>query len=430
MDDNDILAEWVAYHYHVVNMRRLIVAVDPYSKTSPLDVLQAWGPEGGTGGGGGGWDLEYTLWNDEDYMSEAFWKDKDYSGVPSNSWHLGGAPEKQRVDNHRFRQRTFVSQCYARLKAEGRTWVAHIDTDEFLVVNPMLRSEGQSQGGSDAAGKRNETAALGSNEPEAFSSTVPVPKTPTAGSLSVFLGALYSKDRATGYRPHTCLMIPRVLFGSREDIDLHYTLADDGQIMLPLEGVGQQSQAATNNSSINQDPTGPSSSSSSSSSSPPSNSSSLWWYKSLETLRWEYHNNLTSNNRNGAGKSLVNVATIPEDHPIFLHKAAASVHETLVPNLGGKKYACGPHKATLGVEPAWSRPISLNHYGSSLDRYMARGDIRRTIGGYNFLMGPASIHKDDGWIRGWFHHFVTEHGLEKALTVMGNHTTSSLSLAT
>ena len=36
-DDNDLLSEWIAYHYHVFNMRRLIVAMDPTSKTSPLD---------------------------------------------------------------------------------------------------------------------------------------------------------------------------------------------------------------------------------------------------------------------------------------------------------------------------------------------------------------------------------------------------------
>jgi hypothetical protein len=35
-DDNDILSEWIAYHYHVLKMRRLVVAVDPLSIESPV----------------------------------------------------------------------------------------------------------------------------------------------------------------------------------------------------------------------------------------------------------------------------------------------------------------------------------------------------------------------------------------------------------
>jgi hypothetical protein len=34
-DDNDILNEWIAYRYHFLNLRHMIVAVDPISATSP-----------------------------------------------------------------------------------------------------------------------------------------------------------------------------------------------------------------------------------------------------------------------------------------------------------------------------------------------------------------------------------------------------------
>ena len=37
MDSNHLLIEWLAYHYHVLRLRHLIVAVDPRSTTTPTD---------------------------------------------------------------------------------------------------------------------------------------------------------------------------------------------------------------------------------------------------------------------------------------------------------------------------------------------------------------------------------------------------------
>lgn len=117
-DDNEILSEWIAYHYHVFNMRRLIVAVDPDSVTSPLDVLRLWGrrqsrqskQRPGAGGNGNttttdeknnnnndnnnfdddddfddadiDFDLRYTVWNDEDYTPEWF-HERRHENVPN-----------------------------------------------------------------------------------------------------------------------------------------------------------------------------------------------------------------------------------------------------------------------------------------------------------------------------------------------------------
>ena len=42
MDDNHFLIEWLAYHYHVMPLRYLIVAIDPGSKTSPLPIFKRY----------------------------------------------------------------------------------------------------------------------------------------------------------------------------------------------------------------------------------------------------------------------------------------------------------------------------------------------------------------------------------------------------
>ena len=63
-DDNDILAEWIAYHYHAVKLRHLIIAVDPASQTTPTEILQRFTkylP-----------DFTVDIWSDKDYMPSWF----------------------------------------------------------------------------------------------------------------------------------------------------------------------------------------------------------------------------------------------------------------------------------------------------------------------------------------------------------------------
>jgi hypothetical protein len=42
MDDNHLLIEWLAYHYHTVNLRTLVIAIDPKSSTSPIPILNRY----------------------------------------------------------------------------------------------------------------------------------------------------------------------------------------------------------------------------------------------------------------------------------------------------------------------------------------------------------------------------------------------------
>jgi hypothetical protein len=409
-DDNDILAEWVAYHYHVMNMRRLIVAVDPDSQTSPEEVLGLW-KGWAEGANTDGLALDYTLWNDKDFMPEYFWKDKDYSKVPDfldkskkvdpktnrvfSSWHGTSSLETMtqeeiladltKVNNHRFRQRRFVSQCYAQLKREGRTWTAHIDTDEYIVVNPLLRQASTES----VAGTKGAAAA---------SSKVPVPATPSAGSLARFLEAMYKKMEKD--LPHTCLMMPTLRVGSKEDDDdKSLIVATDGSLV--GKGVDDEAAAAA------------------------STTTSPWRYEAFESLRWQYHCKFDDNANNGKSKSLVNVATIPTSHPILANQIAFSIHEPMVSKIGGPKNACQGN--VRGFEPIWKRPLSVNHYLGSLERYMSRDDVRRTPQNYKQKAGKSSELKDDGWIRTWFASFVSEHGVNKVRTVLGNLTIASSS---
>jgi hypothetical protein len=110
MDDNHFLVEWLAYHFQFMPLRRLIVAVDPNSRTSPEDILDRYSSRG---------LIDISIWNDSDFFS------------PSHE-DLG----KGGVFIHRLRQNQFIGACSKTLREEHWTWTMFVDTDEFIVPNP------------------------------------------------------------------------------------------------------------------------------------------------------------------------------------------------------------------------------------------------------------------------------------------------------
>jgi Glycosyltransferase family 92 len=124
MDDNHFLIEWVAYHYHVLNLRRLIVAVDPRSRTSPGQILNRWSDF-----------MNITIWwNDTDYISnlEELKLAEDRVRIVSENAKV---TPKSELIRHRARQRLFYSHCLLEHKRSNSGWTVFVDTDEFLSIN-------------------------------------------------------------------------------------------------------------------------------------------------------------------------------------------------------------------------------------------------------------------------------------------------------
>ena len=163
-DDNHFLIEWLAYHYHILPLRRLILAVDPLSQTSPSNILRRY--EG---------RMNITQWTDDDFFpklhrsivmggpmntinnktsfkSQAIDKARNQNDVNEGSRRLlqgdniskdnstsklkkpRKASEKL-VTLHRARQRHFFANCMRQLQKENLTWTALIDSDEYVVPN-------------------------------------------------------------------------------------------------------------------------------------------------------------------------------------------------------------------------------------------------------------------------------------------------------
>lgn len=113
MDDNMRLAEWLAYHFHVLPLRYMIVVADPRSKTSPSYLWNRWRRQG----------MYIEEWKDTD-----FWRG-DLRDIPDD------AELQKKRDRHRGRQKFFYRSCLTALKKANRTWVALHDSDEYLVYN-------------------------------------------------------------------------------------------------------------------------------------------------------------------------------------------------------------------------------------------------------------------------------------------------------
>ena len=113
MEDNHYLVEWLAYHYHFLPLRRLIIAVDPASRTSPKAILDRYSRNK---------LIDVTLYNDTYLFREI-------------------EQVENKVYLHRLRQSALVTYCLKQMKDENRTWVALVDTDEYIVTHALANDE-------------------------------------------------------------------------------------------------------------------------------------------------------------------------------------------------------------------------------------------------------------------------------------------------
>mmetsp|Transcript_12895 Transcript_12895/g.21127 ORF Transcript_12895/g.21127 Transcript_12895/m.21127 type:complete len:607 (+) Transcript_12895:42-1862(+) len=115
-DENPRLPEWIAYHYHTLPLRALTVAIDPASRSSPLEILQRWNDTG---------LIEMQLWNDDDFLYR-------HSANGSKKETIRVSAD---VYGHRTRQNHFINKCMADFKRRNKQWVLLIDVDEYITFN-------------------------------------------------------------------------------------------------------------------------------------------------------------------------------------------------------------------------------------------------------------------------------------------------------
>lgn len=180
--------------YQVLGLRYMIVAVDAKSVTSPTSLLDKWRAIG----------MTIEEWKDEMFMPDLYFQ-KAYHLQPrlvkikknKHKWLEGiDDPElKERyvheIQDHRYRQIVFVSECAKRLREQNRTWMVHIDTDEYIVINPKLRKL------------------------ERFNASIDIPPYVEGSIIPRLLSQMIRLRWDTLNYP--CVSLPRLLYGSVED---------------------------------------------------------------------------------------------------------------------------------------------------------------------------------------------------------------------
>ena len=330
-DDNDLLNEWIAYHYHVLQMRTLIVAIDPSSLTSPQDILHNWHDTFP--------DLHVETWSDERYMPD-FFLQKQYDLVPrmikwgdtGKKWMVntttttttdgvGGADETeestiskqeqetfQHVNNHRYRQSLFLRECIHTLQEQNKTWMTHIDTDEYVVINPQLRKQG-------------------------IAGNVTTPTKLYSSTIYKFLKDLVELNSLVVNWP--CISLPRLLFGS---------IKDDGDDNSGSPKPKRRRSVMMNMFNITQ----------------------------FETYSWKYHTSYTNDKLNRLPKVIIDVSGFPKRNTSqYAIRKVFSIHRPSI-DLCRKQ-------GQIDFYNGRKYPISVNHYVGTYDRYLARNDPRRNI---------------------------------------------------
>ena len=137
-NENLQLPEWLAYHYQVLPLRRIIVARDPRAKTDPRHILKQFEEIG----------LEATVWDYDDYFCtggrkrHSIHKQYNYSYVDFMNGTKGpNTDEGLSYQMHLWRQLCFLTKCTQQLRDEGRSWMMAIDVDEFLTYNSYTPDE-------------------------------------------------------------------------------------------------------------------------------------------------------------------------------------------------------------------------------------------------------------------------------------------------
>eukprot|EP00956_Cyclotella_meneghiniana_P034816 scaffold108432_cov72-Cyclotella_meneghiniana.AAC.2 len=126
-DGNILLPEWLAYHYTVLPLRRLIVGVDPLSHTDPKQIFDSYGSIG----------MDISIWK-----NDSFWVD-GYAAYEKKDYPITNETDHEELNfRHLYRQLVFYKSCMQQLHDENQTWTVLIDTDEYLAFNHYDEQEG------------------------------------------------------------------------------------------------------------------------------------------------------------------------------------------------------------------------------------------------------------------------------------------------
>lgn len=190
-DDNDLLPEWLAYHYTILPLRHIVVGMDLNSTQDPLPILERWRST----------DLHYSILPAEafvDHYPPSF-------RVPSSNNHH--TENEKQYHHHELvrRQNGFISVCSEYLQRQGVQWTAYIDTDEYVIPNRLSVHD-------------EPLLVDGRNDPNSIQniSFLIRQHLPRIGDMTTTVIDVLSTLQQTGF-VGSCYTLPRLLVGALEN---------------------------------------------------------------------------------------------------------------------------------------------------------------------------------------------------------------------
>ncbi|KAG7341045.1 hypothetical protein IV203_022996 [Nitzschia inconspicua] len=376
MEDDAVglLHEWLAYHYTKLPLRRLVVANDPRSRTSPRPVLERWYDR-----------IVISEWTDRDYFPVSYRRailgnQNQNDDNKSNNNNKNQSASDPWTTLHRFRQRFFFFKCLRRLKREGRTWVALIDSDEFLQApNPRWRYLPNIMAAAMPT-TTSPTTTTTTRMIQANDDVVNVVNKKDSPSILVWSSwtVLEFLRRLHNHPPtkQPCISVPRLLFGSKP-FDTTTVLSQHHQQQ-------QQQQQRLVDETLH---------------------SMSMSRKDFVTLQWQWHGRIDDTTLNRAGKAIVDVSQIPF--------SAMDLNRTDVHR---------PVMDYCSAESVWNTNIEsfliLHHYIGSWEQWSFRSDPRQTRTKERYDKYKTLGVEHDDSITSWLDEFVRQVGIETAKVLL------------
>ena len=243
-DEKQIIPEWIAYHYTVLPLRHLVVAIDPLSLTDPRPILDKYSKTLP--------DLHITVWTNQTQYVKRYNSKNESIIAKADPTHLQNSV-KAKMNAHRQRQRAFYESCLEYFKSTTTTttatttsttgheppnsdgsgdnslpplvpWVMLSDTDEYVTFNTkFLIADDESR---QAAPQEDDIICQRRRcyrDPNATNAT-----TTSMFILPQYIGRqnetlAHYIAKSTKFQQHTnqtlCRVFPRITFISNKEVD-------------------------------------------------------------------------------------------------------------------------------------------------------------------------------------------------------------------
>mmetsp|Transcript_60463 Transcript_60463/g.148352 ORF Transcript_60463/g.148352 Transcript_60463/m.148352 type:complete len:535 (-) Transcript_60463:1133-2737(-) len=380
MEDDFVLPEWIAYHYTRLPLRRLIVAIDPRSRTRPTEILERWNDL-----------IKITVWNDTQFFPLSY--RLSIMENPNNK-----TLSERHTLMHRFRQRFFYMHCLQQVKREYQhdrkiqeekgdqqtpsssyssipspTWVVLIDSDEFLQSPnpnwkhyPWLVDQTQQQHNQKEEERRKDKASTGIS----LNGSHLKSKSSDWTVLELLDRLQLGTETKTGplSSSSVCIGLPRLLFGTKKNSHDQKEEGGDDQ---------HHDLLATLNLSS----------------------------PDLMTFQWIYHGKLIDTKVNRVGKSMINLKNVPYDSFSFRN---TDIHRPLL------DYCTEQDVWIQNVDS----PFIVRHYIGTFRQWSSRADARKSRNKERYDSFKQLDTYHDISVIGWVEEFVHAVGISKARSLL------------